>query len=354
MPAEYDYGNARLRAMHSQMFDGAALRRLARGDLPSMTAGLAVGAYREDLEQMIPRRTGVPLILSTVRLHLGRVLRKMRRLFHGRAAQQVDTLVRRWDVRDLRTLLRGHAAGVAPDDLAAMLAGAGALGDAELRFLAGRSGPREVAETLLSWNAPDAATARAVWRALGRYEAAGDPAVLEQALDRAFVQNIDWEGLDPGLETALAREIDAVNLLTALRLRGSPPEVVSAWLLPAGRLRADVLTAAAAAADPPAAADLLLADVPAAWRPGVDRWARDGGLVDLSDALDEAVTRSAVAGFTFGDPLGIDVPVAFTWAAENEARNLRIIATALEAGIPAPLIEDELIIVDDEDATWRT
>jgi hypothetical protein len=47
-----------------------------------------------------------------------------------------------------------------------------------------------------------------------------------------------------------------------------------------------------------------------------------------------------------GDPLAIDVPLAFTTATQREARNLRLLGEAAVRGIAAEVVHAELLWPD--------
>ena len=61
------------------------------------------------------------------------------------------------------------------------------------------------------------------------------------------------------------------------------------------------------------------------WRRSLEQWATTGDLVTLQDDFEKARVRSRVRRFVSGDPLGIDIPLAYVSAKEAEARNLRVL-----------------------------
>ena len=81
------------------------------------------------------------------------------------------------------------------------------------------------------------------------------------------------------------------------------------------------------------------------WLEELDAWVGHADTVRLADGLQTAVTRFAVGLFSRGDPLGMSVPIAFTYAKENEARNLRLIGHGLAHGLARSEIEDQLVLV---------
>ena len=63
----------------------------------------------------------------------------------------------------------------------------------------------------------------------------------------------------------------------------------------------------------------------------------------LERELERRRIADAAALFASGDPLAIDVPLAFTAAKLAEARNLRLLGEAAVRGIPSDLVRRELL-----------
>jgi len=82
------------------------------------------------------------------------------------------------------------------------------------------------------------------------------------------------------------------------------------------------------------------------WRAALERWMATGDLRTLHRTFERAAIADATALFVTGDPLGIDVPLAFTTAIQVEARNLRLLGEAAVRGIPPEVVRAELIWPD--------
>jgi vacuolar-type H+-ATPase subunit C/Vma6 len=209
---------------------------------------------------------------------------------------------------------------------------------------------------MMVWSIPSPGTAGRVLAVWPEYEATGDPSVIERALNHAYADHLHSSlagGPHDDLSRILRIEIDQINVLSALRLRRARLEQEPGWdaedplthYLPAGRISVDVVEAARAADEASAAAEALGgALLPPGWEAALGAWAVDEDLVRLSVSLEAATTRAAVGLFAGGDPLGVGIPVAFAWAKENEARNLRLVGRGLVHAIPPDVIEEELMV----------
>jgi vacuolar-type H+-ATPase subunit C/Vma6 len=84
-------------------------------------------------------------------------------------------------------------------------------------------------------------------------------------------------------------------------------------------------------------------NAPTIWQRWSERWITTADLNALQRAFERQALADATALFVTGDPLGIDVPLAFTTATQVEARNLRLLGEAAVRGIAAEVVRAELV-----------
>jgi V/A-type H+/Na+-transporting ATPase subunit C len=207
---------------------------------------------------------------------------------------------------------------------------------------------------LLARSTPDRGQGAALRAAFAEYERTEDLAALERAVvaDHAARLSADLASAGSAARTLMRvgqREIDERNLLVALRLRDAvasgaeadtPP---AATRLPGGSIPLaafrDALNAPTSAA---VVAQLGRVDR-GRWRTPLERWAASGNLSALERELERRRIAEAVALFVAGDPLAIDVPIAFMAAKGSEARNLRLLGEAAVRDIDPEIIRRELL-----------
>jgi len=356
--ADYEYGNARARAMTGDLLDRVAYDALLGLDVDGLLAALAEGPYGPDVHAATRRHEGLPALHATVSTHLARNLRSVRGFYGGRAAAAVDLLLARWDLHNAVTILRGQARHATAEETLPLLVPVGALDEHACAELAGQPGFRATVDLMLDRGLPTRPLANALRAAAPAYERSGDLAPVEHALARADGAQLDRSLADLAdlddeegavLGAVLRGEVDRHNLLLALRLREggvsstTPPAnpFVPGGRIPVGRL------AAIAETQRRLDVDALLRATPATrpWGAVVAGWARDGDLTALERETEAAATRHAFSLLWRADALGIGVPVAFVAAAENEARNLRLLAYGAASGIPAELLRARLVVV---------
>lgn len=351
MTSGYEYGNTRLRARKAQLLSEAELVRLAgSGSVARLINALADLDYGPDLEAALLRRAGLELIDSALSRNLARTLRRVRS-FYPPGATEIDLLVRHWDLHNLQTIIRGQARLHGTERITALLIPAARLSEGELVELSSRPSLRAAIDLIRAWGVPSRRAARRLSQAWPDYERSGIPAVLEETLHQEFAADLDTAlaETDETVSRVLRTEVDAHNLMLALRLRemrlNNEPDPIGPpghQFLPGGLVPATHLASAVREDERAAVADRVGGRIPTAWRTAVGQWVEHGDLVVLADAIESATLRSALALFRRGDPLGTAIPVAFIRAKENEVRNLRLISRGIVNRTPSTLIEERL------------
>lgn len=263
----------------------------------------------------------------------------------------VDLLLSRWDLRNLRTLMRLTGIGGRRIDPGSLLVPAGRLGEGELAELAAQDNVVSLVDLMVAWGIPSPESAFALLRARTAYSAEGDVSHLEQTVDRAFAAETErvLDGGDDGAAVILRSEIDARNLELALRIRAARIDDEPGWFeathrfLPGG-IQSPELWEQIADTDPPeTVAELAGASTPVSgWSETVAAWVAGNSLTQLNDGLQRAITSAARSRFVIGDQLGFDIPVAYTFAKEAEVRNLSLIGRGLVHQIPMSDVEESL------------
>jgi vacuolar-type H+-ATPase subunit C/Vma6 len=337
----FEYGNTRLRAWRSRLLDPFRYQdMLSATSIDQVLAALSDTPYAEDVETALTRYHGLARLDETLRRNLGRTLAMMASFYQGRPRLLVDLLNDRWDLHNLRVLLRLPEGPTRPELLDPLLIPAGRLDEPALRELAALPDPSARLDLLVSWDLPSAEAAHRLLRAAR----AGSHRSLETLLDLEYASRLDEVlGENQGGAAALLRSgVDTTNLLTALRIRaasadGEPiPEPDDVDYLPGGMIDRSRWPLVASLGQPEQViAELEQDRLPAGWATAIQAWADDQDLTLLADGLRRANTRAAIALLTRGDPLGFDVPVGYTHAKEVEVRNLRLIGRGIAHGLPS-------------------
>ncbi len=352
----YAYGNARLRAMKARLLSRAELESLAEaGNVEALIAELAKTAYRQTIESALSRYSSIECVSVALRDDLETTLGKISRFYNGRAGEMVAIVLRAYDVRNLKAILRGLFGHAMPGEILNSVVPVGAVSRAILSELARAADARAAVDLMATLGLPFAQPLLEL-----RAERPGASTTeMELRLDQwhyrlALTQLEQRRQRGGSLFAAVQMEADLVNLQTVMRLAGAPEEraFMREWLGAAdvsrlfvgpGKLPTNQL-ARAAGQDTPAEAVEAFAgtafEVPLA--AGLEEHATTG----LLSAFERQLNRYYLhwsAALIGTDSLGIGVVSGYLALKTNEVRNVRWIAQAIYLGMGTADIRRELV-----------
>jgi V/A-type H+-transporting ATPase subunit C len=356
MSDDYGYANARLRAMKSRLLTRSDYAELLdEPTIEDVIARLTHTVYQPEIEAALIKAVGWECLSESLRRHLAQTLAKITRFFDGAPLRLWRILIARWEVFDLKTILRGQAHHIPANEILDALIPVGDLKESDLSRLAQQTSVRATVDLLATWHYPYAPP---LLEAMPRYSERRDLAELELALERAryqfaLKQLADLEDANAEMvRAALYAEIDAANILTVMRLSegGSRVRLAQRYgsaapaplLIKGGgstsrRLftRKDI---------PPIDAlvrELSNTTFGDALTRGMARHEEKKTVGVFEDEMDEKLARQNLALF-HRDPLSIGIAMAYLTALVTEVRNLRVIGRGKDAGWPRAEIEKEL------------
>jgi len=359
--ADFDYGNTRLRAMKSRLIPRRALEGLTEvGSVQGLINALTDTAYRDAVEAALVRAVGMECLAEALRNDLVATVGKARRFFRDQAGDLAALVLRRYDLHNVKTVLRGLVRQVPASEILASTLPIGELRPVDLSELARSQNFRAAIDLLATWAAPLSQPLLEL-RARRRGEGV-EVSELELALDRWHVhtamqvaREADEEGRT--LFEALRLEADVTNIMTALRL-GSVADAaltlrerfgaddLTALFVDPGHVRFGLLTEAVRKSSVGEAVSVL---VGTPYGPilasAMQGYSATGRLSIFERALARRQLRHA-AGLCARDPLGIGVLVGYVALKTNEVANLRAIAQGLMLGEKPERIRAELMFVD--------
>jgi len=345
--ADFDYGNARLRAMKSRLLARRDLESLAEaGSLQGLITGLARTAYQKSVEAALARTSGMESIAQALRNDLIETLGKARGFYLDEAGEMVIIALRPYDIHNLKAILRGLSMNIASAEILNALLPIGDLKYAVLSDLARAPGLRASIDLLASMNEP---IAQPLLQLRARQPGADVPE-MERVLTKWHYQEAKkWMESAPSgadvLASALQLDADVENLLTMLRFAHDPAERrhleergkadLSALLLPTGSLSPDVLLRVGNQDALEPAVELLAGTrYETALRAGLQAFKRTGRLGEFETYL-KRFRLSWLSKLIIKDPLGIGVFLGYLALKINEVNNLRWIASGINLGLGA-------------------
>ncbi len=348
---EYGYANARLRGMRSRLFNRAFFDNLiAAPDIKTLIQDLTATEYGPDLEDALIHGRDAATIEAALKNHMIRTYQKVFSFLNDEGLYLVQTLLGRWDIFNIKTILRGKHIDAATDEIVEGLLPAGQLTAVELEALAGGEDIKTVIDTAVTWGLPFAGALREGYAEYLETESLAD---LELALDRYYstwaTQRLKKRQANSRLALSIVRmQVDTLNLLTVLRAakESLETEVADRYFLEGGRdFSKSLYEELAAMSDIDEILDKLretpygkILDAVAI------EYLSQNSISVFERSLEDYLMRHAL-GLAKGDPLGVGVAIAYLWAKQNEMTNLRIIVRGKAVGMPVERVRGELILV---------
>jgi V/A-type H+-transporting ATPase subunit C len=345
------YANARLRGMRSNLLPRAFYDRLMdSADVGQAIKELMGTDYAADLEAELVHGRTAAVIDGALKDNMVRAYRKVLSFLHPSARTLLSTLLGRWDVFNIKTVLRGVHNSVPMEEIKKSFFPAGYLSEGDLEALAQFEDVGAVINTMAMWGLVYAAPLR---KAFPSYTKDNDLAPLELALDQQYTA---WAssrlvGGSADVEIAsriLGMQIDTSNLVMVFRLLKADVGATQAekYFLDGGRvIRRDLFLELARMSDVDEVLDRLKrTQYSGALDEAALRYLESNSITVFERALEEQLMRRALmAGVK--DPHGVGVAIAYLYGKQNEITNLRIVVKGVSVGMPADRVREELILV---------
>jgi len=344
--SNYPYVTARVRAKKAQLLSPDTYPKLLARDVHEIARTLQEGGYGAEIDHFAGKASGALLIERATRLNLGRTYAQILDMCEGELKVMVGLYLERYDVYNLKTILRGKFAGMTSENIITELVPTGSIPLARLEQLARQDTLLDVIQQLR-----DTPYGRGIQTALG--ETAGQPPAslveVENAIDRTFYEHIaaGFRASDKSTRAFLAflqREVDVQNLRTLLRLKEAGIADYEPYFIDGGAsLTREKAGRIMRATRDEFAAEIAKLKFGPRLEEGVRAYLDGSGLNPLITALDKALIESA-DDFGHVAPLSVLPVIDYILRKKVEVDNLRIIAHGKESGLPDEVIEGLLIL----------
>jgi V/A-type H+-transporting ATPase subunit C len=329
--------------MRSRLLDAGRMEELlAVPTLDAFMQALNTTPYGRAVQEALTRYPALQAVDAALARNFYLTTSKILGFADGRARQLIEIVLMRWDVANLRLILRGKHTGSGGEEIAANVIPAGSLNEAALRELAEQPDVPAVVGALSGLNHP---LVSPLQEGMAEYLPTKDLFALELRLERFYalhgLRMAKGSGHSQQVVRALLQaELDATNVKTALKLQPAAVgrEEKARFFIPGGRIVTQDLF-------------IQLADRETAQQ-GMNVLRLQGfpvktisdDLTAFEHDLDLAIIK-AQTNLYLGDPLSIDVVVAYLALKYNEVKNLRLIARSKQLGIPRDRVRKEMVVV---------
>ncbi|MCP2014147.1 V/A-type H+-transporting ATPase subunit C [Deinococcus sp. HSC-46F16] len=325
MPDDYAYINTRVRVMRTKLLDGRALdSALAAGSYQEFLRVLSETEFAPDLREATAEGAGLPELDRALSQNLFRATQRVLGFADGQARREIEVLLMKWDLANLKTIARGLVGGRGSQAILEGLIPGGTLRPAALQTAAQSSDLASAAAAIAVTGHP---LARAFRAAATAYAGSGRLLDLEVALDQGYYRHTLAVARELSLRRYLSREIDVTNALIARTARAQGVPLDPTLFVPGGSLDAGGF-ARLAGGDASGSADIAaILDAPS--------------LEDAEVAARSLLDRSA-RSVAVSDVDGVGIILDFLRRKEIEIAKLRLIGRGKFYNLPTEQIRREV------------
>jgi V/A-type H+-transporting ATPase subunit C len=344
--SNYEYVTARVRARRAALFSEDDYRKLLRMGPGEIARFMEESTYEREINALGARHDGVDLIEYALNADLARQFDDLLRWAEGELYEQIARYLGKFDAWNVKTVLRGLYADSDREAIEDDLIPAGEL-DESLLSKALDAGTIEGAIAELEGTMFGTPLADA----LPDYDASGLLVPLENAVDRAYYENLR-SGLPDAEDGPIAlyveflvAEIDFRNVRNALRIAHSGADIdPEEYHIEGGQLF-EQSELAALVANPDELVEALRESTYGDDLSGaLDALADADSLVAFERALEAALLEYSER-LSNRYPLSVCPVLAYVLAKEREVDNIRAIARGREAGLDPEEIEEDLVVL---------
>ncbi|WP_162865462.1 V0D/AC39 family V-type ATPase subunit [Deinococcus wulumuqiensis] len=323
MPDDYSYINTRVRVMRTKLLDGRALdAALASGSYQEFLRVLSETDFAANMRETTSEGAGLPELDRALSQNLFDTTQRVLGFADGDAKREIETLLMKWDLTNLKTLARGIVSGRGTEAIRQNLIPGGTLKPSVLQTASQATDLASAATALSVGGHP---LAKAFRSAVTSYTTSGRLLDLEVMLDQGYYRHAAQVSRDTSLRRYLSREIDITNALIARNSRGGALD--PSLFVPGGSLDAagySRLGTGDAGGNADVAAILEAPSI-------------EEAEVAARSALDRAAHSSAVS-----DVEGVGIILDFLRRKEIEIAKLRLIGRGKYYELPADQIRREV------------
>jgi V/A-type H+-transporting ATPase subunit C len=337
-PVKYAYITGRVRAMKTKLIPVEMYPRMQSMDASEIARYLEETQYKDEIDALAKDYSGTELIEHATFANLAKTYRKLLDVSIDEPQFMILEYLRRWDIWNIKTVLRGKFSGATEAEIMKYLVPAGEL---DTEFLDGLCKKGSVQEVISAFDGTDYSSA------LAQFDG-NNLASLENALDKLYYFRMERAvggTLSVGgglLLKYVRREIDIRNLITLFRMNraGVEATVIQENLIPGGKLHEEL----SRMAGQPFGEFLRGLEGYPFWSSISDIATADIDAISRIEARLKAYLVRYAWALSNYHPLSILPVLGYMVSKDTEVANIRKIVRGKEAGLPAEIIEEQVVV----------
>jgi V/A-type H+-transporting ATPase subunit C len=337
--SNYAYAVTRVRAMKSKLLPKESYPRLLNMGIDEITRFIQESEYKNDVDELAMKYSGGDLAEHALNRNLALTYDKLGRITSGELNYLITAYLKRYEVWDIKTLLRGKVYNAPVDEILEFLIASGQFTYTFLSELAAKATYQEIVEGLRKTE---------YYPLLQGFDGT-NLANIENELDKIYYSSLFESIGEPKskdrklLSRVVKMEVDVKNLSNLFRLKKAEvtqsDEIMPLMIEGGLELRPEKL------------AHLSYDDFVNAVQK-TQYWDVISGIADSDMAtlttLESRLTRyylESSTTYSHASPLSIVPVMDYIIHKNNEVNNLRIIFRGKETGLDENIIKDQLVII---------
>lgn len=345
---DYSYINARIRGMKGRLFKASEYEELfIMHDLSSVILFLSNSAYSRFIVNA--EKAGINEIEEALRRDLSEALTKIYDIAEGDIKRLLDILLGRWDIYNIKTILRGRHINRTSEDIMPLLIATGALSESLLKELCLQEDIKGIADALITWRSP---YGYAIQEGIKEYRESSDISSIELRLDKSYFDDSlkklnKKKEADSYVYSMLSFQIDMLNIISSLRMLKEERLKIYAdeYFIEGGETFSKELYKKVLNEKGLEAGLRLLDSINFRRRFKIteDIFFKITGLPEMERMLEMGILKNAIS-LSLKDPLNISLIIGYIWKKINEVINLRLILRGKLVEMPESRLREMVVI----------
>ncbi|HLG23451.1 MAG TPA: ATP synthase A1 subunit C [Candidatus Nanoarchaeia archaeon] len=342
----YPYTYVRTAVMRSLLFNTDDYQKMLKMSFNEIAKFLQDSTYKNEINSLASKYSGAELLELALNQNLSSTYSKLLRISSPEMREVVSEYLKRKDFDDIKTILRGKFTNSEEERVLKSLNGAGTL---SMEFLA-QLLKKESVEDIIKGS--KIVKIEELKKEISEFRQSNNLAALENSLDRiyysqmlSFSQRLSKQGQI--FKNFLLKEVETANILTIFRLKkaNAGAEMIKNYLIFSGDKSKDrkIISLASAENIESLSGQFQKTEFRDIIKKGMEEYDKNGSLITLEIGMQKHLLQQSVSLLHL-NLLSVDVMLAYMFAKDIEARNLKILIKGKELGLSEEFIESQLVM----------
>ena len=341
----YAYTVSRVKAKKAQLLKDEDYNKMLMMSVPEISRYISESGYQKEMAELAGKLDGIDLVEHATYANMAKVFSSILQASQGELSTMVTAYLEKWDIWNLKVILRGKSYGLGAEEVREDLVPAGSLKSEDLEKLIGLDNTDDILA-----NYSKMVHVQIPQEVLNVYKTNGNLGEIEDYLDKYHYTRL-LKSINPSsrptrmFQDYVRMEIDVKNLETILKLKaeGIYGEVVMKYFIPGGKQLDNKYATQLANAETIAAASSDLSQL--------EFYEIIKDLVESDSTSIRAVVSemkkyeiAEAKKFSHMYPLSVVPILDYMIHKEIEVGNIRTIARGIESGLDTETIKGLLVI----------